>query len=88
MMTTEKKSEIISKFKTHDGDNGSSNVQIALLTERINELTQHFASHVSDHHSRRGFLKLVSRRKKLLDYLRRHDLASYKKLIGELGIRK
>jgi len=89
-MTLEKtkKGEIISKFATHEGDTGSAEVQVAILTERINELTGHFESHKKDHASRRGLLKMVGRRRKLLNYLKKHDEGSYKNLIGELGIRK
>ncbi len=82
------KSEIIGKFKRHDGDTGSPEVQIALLTERINHLTEHFKVHAKDHHSRRGFLKLVGQRRRLLDYLKRKDLAKYREIIKELGLRR
>lgn len=82
------KSEIITKFRTHDSDTGSPEVQIALLTERIRQLTEHFQTHKKDHHSRRGLLMLVSQRRQLLDYLRSYDLGRYRTLIGELGIRK
>ncbi len=87
-MTTDRKSELISKFQAHDGDTGSPEVQIALLTERIVYLTEHFKTHKKDHHSRRGLLQLVSRRRRLLDYLRRKDVERYRKVITELGIRK
>lgn len=83
-----KKDELIKKFRTHDADTGSAEVQIAVLTERINELTGHFEKHKKDHASRRGLLKMVGRRRKLLSYLRTHDEGSYRTLIGELGIRK
>lgn len=84
----EKKQEMIQKYKTHDKDTGSSFVQIAVLTERINGLGTHFKSHVKDHHSRRGLLKLVSQRRKLLDYLKREDQDAYYKLIEDLDLRK
>ena len=87
-LTADRKSELITKFRTHDGDTGSPEVQIALLTERIQYLTEHFKTHKKDHHSRRGLLQLVSRRRRLLDYLRRHDVERYRKVITELGIRK
>lgn len=86
--TTEKKREIIEKFKTHDTDTGSCEVQIALLTERIQYLTEHFKKHAKDHHSRRGLLKLVGQRRSLLKYLRKKDITRYRNLIKELGIRK
>ncbi len=89
-MTLEKakKQEVITKYRTHDTDSGSSFVQIAVLTERINSLGQHFKSHVKDHHSRRGLLKMVSRRRKLLDYIKREDEAAYYQLIEKLDLRK
>ncbi len=83
-----RKRELIGQFATHDGDTGSPEVQIALLTERINYLTEHFKSHHKDHHSRRGLLKLVGQRRRLLDYVKGKDLARYRKIIGALGIRK
>lgn len=83
-----KKTELIKKHATHEGDTGSPEVQIALLSERINGLSQHFDAHVKDHSSRRGLLKMVGRRRKLLDYLKKHDEDKYKSLISELGIRK
>jgi len=82
-----KKAEIISTYKKHDQDSGSPEVQIALLTERITSLTEHFKVHKKDHHSRRGLLKMVGQRKRLLNYLRNKDLESYRSLIKELGIR-
>ena len=82
------KSEIITQFKTHEADTGSSEVQIALLTARINDLTGHFKEHVKDHHSRRGLLRMVSRRRKLLDYLKATNVDSYRALIQRLGLRK
>ncbi len=86
--TVEKKKEIIEKFKTHDTDTGSCEVQIALLTERIQYLTDHFKQHAKDHHSRRGLLKLVGQRRSLLKYLQKKDITKYRSLIKELGIRK
>ena len=87
-LATAKKAEIVEKFKTHDGDTGSPEVQVALLTERINGLTEHFKEHHKDHHSRRGLLLLVSKRKRLLSYLKRNDVERYRTLIKELGLRK
>jgi small subunit ribosomal protein S15 len=84
----EKKEEIIKKFRRGNADTGSSEVQIALLTARINELTTHFNTHAKDVHSRRGLLTLVSRRRSLLDYLKRTNAKKYTEIIGELGIRK
>ncbi len=83
-----KKDELIGKFCTHDGDTGSPEVQVALLTERINELTGHFDMHKKDHASRRGLLMMVGRRRKLLNYLKKHNETGYRTLLGELGIRK
>jgi small subunit ribosomal protein S15 len=80
--------EIIGKFMRHEGDTGSPEVQIALLTDRINHLTEHFKVHKKDHHSRRGLLKLVGQRRRLLDYLKRKDLNKYRDLIKELGLRR
>jgi len=85
---TEKKQEIIEKFRLHDSDTGSPEVQIALLSERIGYLTEHFKVHRKDHHSRRGLLKLVGQRRRLLDYLKAKNVDRYKSIIGELGIRK
>ena len=89
-MTLEKakKTEIITTFATHEGDTGSPEVQVAILTERINELTGHFDVNKKDHASRRGLLMMVGRRRKLLNYLKKHNEGSYRSLIGELGIRK
>lgn len=87
-LSTDAKGNIINKFKTHDKDTGSSEVQIGILTERINYLTDHFKDHKKDFSSRRGLLKLVGRRRKLLDYLKDRDPDKYKKIIKELGIRK
>ena len=83
-----KKSEIVAQFQRKPGDTGSPEVQVALLTAHINELTSHFKEHAKDHHSRRGLLKMVSRRRKLLDYLKRTDLDAYRKLINTLNLRK
>ena len=88
MLATEKKQEIINAFKKHDGDTGSPEVQIAILTERITYLTEHFKIHKKDHHSRRGLLKLVGQRRRLLDYLKGKELARYKTVIERLGIRR
>ncbi len=79
---------IISQYKTHDTDTGSPEVQVALLTKRINELTEHFRTHGKDNHSRRGLLKLVSQRRSLLDYVKRRDINRYHDLINRLGLRK
>lgn len=86
--TTEKKSEIIEEYKLHDHDTGSPEVQVALLTDRIAELTEHFKTHGKDHHSRRGLLKLVGRRRRLLDYMKRKDVERYREVIQRLGLRK
>jgi len=88
VLDVEKKKEIVEQFRVHDTDTGSPEVQIALLTERINYLTEHFKTHKKDHHSRQGLLKLVSLRRSLLDYLKRHDTERYRTLITQLGIRK
>lgn len=88
MLATEKKQEIINAFRTHDSDTGSPEVQIAILTERITYLTEHFKIHKKDHHSRRGLLKLVGQRRRLLDYLKGKELDRYKKVIERLGIRR
>jgi small subunit ribosomal protein S15 len=84
----ETKETIVGDYRTHDSDTGSSNVQIALLTQRINELTEHFKVHKKDNHSRRGLLKMVSRRRKLLDYLKRQDINQYHDIIQKLGLRR
>ena len=86
-LTKEQKDQVIGKFKKHDGDSGSPEVQIGLLTERINTLSAHFKMHKADHHSRRGLLKMVGQRKRLLTYLKRKDLDGYRSIIKELGIR-
>ncbi|OQY25133.1 MAG: 30S ribosomal protein S15 [Desulfobacteraceae bacterium 4572_35.2] len=88
MLATEKKQEIIKEFQGKDGDTGSSEVQIALLTERITYLTDHFRSHKKDHHSRRGLLKIVGKRRRLLDYLIKTDIERYRSIIARLGIRR
>ena len=84
----ESKQEIITQFKTHDSDTGSPEVQIAILTRRIEDLTEHFKMHVKDNHSRRGLLKMVSKRRRLLDYLKRQNFERYQQVIGKLGLRK
>lgn len=88
MLATERKSEIIGKYRTHESDTGSPEVQIAILSGRINELTEHFQTHKKDFASRRGLLMMVSRRRRLLDYLKTHDSDRYRDVIGKLGIRK
>lgn len=85
---TAQKAQIVKEFQRAAGDTGSPEVQIALLTARINDLTGHFKTHAKDHHSRRGLLKLVSRRRRLLDYLKSHNSDAYRKLIDRLGLRK
>ncbi len=81
------KTAAIEKYRTHGSDTGSAQVQVAILTENINYLTDHFRLHAKDHHSRRGLLKMVGRRRRLLDYLKRTDLESYRKIIADLGLR-
>ncbi|MHB8765511.1 MAG: 30S ribosomal protein S15 [Deferrisomatales bacterium] len=88
MLTTERKQEVIDQYKTRAGDTGSPEVQIALLSERISYLTEHFKTHKKDHASRRGLLKLVGHRRRLLDYLKGKDVERYRSLIERLGIRK
>jgi small subunit ribosomal protein S15 len=88
VFTKDRKTEVIATYKTHDGDTGSPEVQVALLTERITYLNDHFKAHAKDHHSRRGLLKLVGQRRSLLDYLKRKDTDRYADLIKRLGIRK
>lgn len=78
---------VIKQYQLHEGDRGSARVQVALLTARINHLTGHFRAHHKDHHSRRGLLKMVGQRRRLLDYLRRTDLEQYRQLIADLGLR-
>ena len=87
-LSKDRKTEIIGSYRTHDSDTGSPEVQVAILSERINYLTEHFKTHVKDHHSRRGLLKLVQQRRRLLDYLKRKDVDRYSDLIKKLGIRK
>jgi len=87
-LTKEKKDKIIEKFKLHDGDTGSPEVQVALITGRINSLADHFRAYKKDHHSRRGLLKLIGQRRRLLDYLRDKDRERYLKLLNSLGLRK
>jgi small subunit ribosomal protein S15 len=87
-LATQHKVDVIKKYATHEGDTGSPEVQIALLSERINYLTEHFKGHAKDHHSRRGLLKMVGRRRRLLDYLKAKNLDRYRSLINTLGIRK
>ena len=86
--TSEIKGKIISDYRTHDTDTGSPEVQVALLTSRITELTEHFKTHTKDHHSRRGLLKLVGQRRRLLDYLKGKEVEKYRSTIERLGIRK
>ena len=88
MQAMQSKQEIINKFKTHEGDTGSPEVQIALLSERITHLTEHFRTHAKDHHSRRGLLKIVGQRRRLLDYLKNKNVERYRTIIKELGIRR
>ena len=87
-LTQEKKQELIEKFGRTEGDTGSAEVQIALLTERINELTEHLRSHRKDHHSRRGLLMLVGKRRRLLRYLESADLDRYRQVVSDLGLRR
>ena len=87
MLTTELKKEIIEQYATHEGDTGSPEVQIAILTKRIVLLTEHLKSHKKDHHSRRGLLKMVGQRRNMLDYLRRSDIERYRALDAKLGLR-
>ena len=87
-MEKERKQAIIEDYKVHDGDTGSAEVQVALLTERINELTEHLKVHRHDHHSQRGLLKLVGQRRRLLRYVNREDTARYQSLISRLGLRR
>ena len=88
MLATAKKNDIITKYRTHDTDTGSPEVQIAILSERIGQLTDHFKTHKKDHGSRRGLLMLVSKRRSLLDYLKKEDSGRYAELIAKLGLRK
>lgn len=88
MLTQERKQEVIKTFKRKDTDTGSPEVQIALLTERVNYLTGHFKVHTDDHHSRRGLLKMVGQRRRLLEYLKKKDVTRYKAVVDKLGLRK
>ena len=87
-LATDKKAEVVTKFQTHAHDTGSPEVQIALLTERITYLTEHFKTHLKDHHSRRGLLRLVSKRRRLLNYLKGSSLDRYRKVVSTLNLRK
>jgi small subunit ribosomal protein S15 len=86
--TKEMKAKVVGEYRLHESDTGSPEVQVALLTHRITELTEHFKTHTQDHHSRRGLLKLVGRRRRLLDYIKGQDLERYRSTIERLGIRK
>jgi small subunit ribosomal protein S15 len=88
MILGEKKAELITKYRTHEKDTGSPEVQVAIITERIAELAEHFKTHVKDHHSRRGLLKLVGQRRRLLDYLKIISVERYRKIVGQLNLRK
>lgn len=87
-LTQERKRELVTKFGANEADTGNTRVQVALLTERINDLTEHLRTHRKDHHSRRGLLMLVGQRRRLLNYLAKHDLEGYRALIRELGLRR
>ncbi|MET0313522.1 30S ribosomal protein S15 [Hansschlegelia quercus] len=87
-ITAERKQELVAQYATKEGDTGSPEVQVAVLTERITNLTEHFKTHAKDNHSRRGLLKMVSQRRSLLDYVKGKDVARYQTLIGRLGIRR
>lgn len=87
-LTTERKTELIGTYQTHQTDTGSPEVQIAILSEKISYLTEHFKVHAKDHHSRRGLLRMVGKRRRLLDYLKEKDVARYRTIISRLGIRK
>jgi len=88
LISAETKKRVVDENRTHETDTGSPEVQVALLTERINGLSEHFKVHKKDHHSRRGLLKVVSQRRRLLDYLRRTDVERYRSLIGRMGLRR
>ena len=88
MISAEKKREVVEGFRLREGDTGSPEVQVALLTERLSELSEHFKTHKKYHHSRRGLLRIVSQRRRLLDYLKKNDLGRYQTLIGRLGLRR
>ncbi|MEI8358657.1 MAG: ribosomal protein [Pseudomonadota bacterium] len=87
-LASARKAEVVGDYRLHEKDTGSSEVQVALLSERIGQLTEHFKMHVKDHHSQRGLIKLVGQRRRLLDYLKREDPARYKQVIDRLGLRK
>jgi small subunit ribosomal protein S15 len=88
VLTTDDTRKIVEKYQSHPADSGSPDVQVAILTERINYLTGHFKTHKKDHHSRRGLLKMVGKRRRLLNYIQKRDVAHYRQLIEKLGIRK
>ena len=88
MLLKEEKSKVIAEYATHEGDTGSPEVQIAILTKRINDLTEHLKTHKKDHHSRRGLLKMVGQRRNMLNYLMKNDIERYRAIIAKLGIRK
>ncbi|MDX6382557.1 MAG: small subunit ribosomal protein [Blastocatellia bacterium] len=88
MLAREAKEKIVTDYRAHDTDTGSAPVQVALLSQRINELTEHFKIHKKDHHSRRGLLKMVSQRRSLLDYLKKTNIQSYHEVVGRLGLRR
>ena len=88
MLLKEEKSKVIDEYATHEGDTGSPEVQIAILTKRINDLTEHLKTHKKDHHSRRGLLKMVGQRRNLLNYVMKKDIERYRSIIARLGIRK
>ena len=88
MLTNDRKVEVIGAYRTHDADTGSPEVQVALLSERIGYLTEHFKTHAKDHHSRRGLLKLVGQRRRLLDYLKATKVERYRKVVKDLGLRR
>ena len=87
-ITQERKNELISEFKTHENDTGSADIQIAILTEEINNLNGHLSTHKKDHHSRRGLMKMIGRRRKLLKYMRDNEVQRYRDLIAKLGLRR
>ena len=87
-ITTERKAEVISQYAAKPGDTGSADVQVAVLSERITNLTEHFKTHAKDNHSRRGLIKMVSLRRKLLDYIKAHDVKRYEALVARLGLRR
>ena len=88
MLLKEEKSKVVAEYATHEGDTGSPEVQIAILTKRINDLTEHLKTHKKDHHSRRGLLKMVGQRRNLLNYVMKKDIERYRSIIARLGIRK